>query len=224
MTHASGSVFNTSGGASWNGTRRRLPGTATSVAFHVSKNQSFFFRNSALIRPMACRNAIASSMASFVSVIPPRPSIIADVTSFDAMIVYSGEVDACIMNDSLKRAWGIAPLPSRMCRIRRLRQRSEQLVRRMRRKYGRTGVIFRIAAHGVAIAIDRVEARIAVPRLVPMHPVDGAVEQLFDGNRVVAQAVVRRVRHDAVHRRAGRCRSCTSGFDAIAFAIDAFLN
>ena len=65
---------------------------------------------------MVCRKATASWIDSLVSVGPPGPSIIAAVMSFDTMIGYSGEVDACIMNDSLKRACGIALRPSRMCR------------------------------------------------------------------------------------------------------------
>ncbi len=109
-------MASTSGGASWNGTRLRLPGTVTSLAFQVLKNQSFCLAKCAWMRPIVCRNATASSIDSLVSVGPPRPSIIADVMSFDAMIVYSGDVDACIMNDSLKRACGIALRPSRMCR------------------------------------------------------------------------------------------------------------
>jgi hypothetical protein len=40
---------------------------------------------------------------SVVSVTPPTPSIMAAATSFEAMIAYWGEVDACIINDSLNR-------------------------------------------------------------------------------------------------------------------------
>ena len=55
-------------------------------------------------------------MDSLVSVGPPGPSIIAAVMSLETMIGYSGEVDACSMYDSLKRACGIGLRPSRMCR------------------------------------------------------------------------------------------------------------
>ena len=44
---------------------------------------------------------------------PPTPLIIAAETSFEAMIVYSGEVEPCIMYDSLKRACGTGLRPSR---------------------------------------------------------------------------------------------------------------
>jgi hypothetical protein len=87
MTHAPGSVASISGGASWKGTRLRLPFTATSGAFQVLKNQSFCLPKCAWMRPIVCRKATASWIDSFVSVSPPRPSIIAEVTSFDAMIV-----------------------------------------------------------------------------------------------------------------------------------------
>ena len=65
---------------------------------------------------MVWRNATASSIDSSVSAGPPGPSIIAAVMSFETMIGYSGDVDACIMNDSLKRECGIGLRPSRMCR------------------------------------------------------------------------------------------------------------
>ena len=85
-------------------------------AFQVLKNHSPFSANCRCTRPIVWRNATASSIDSFVSVEPPGPSIIAAVMSFETMIGYSGEVDACIMNDSLKRECGIALRPSRMCR------------------------------------------------------------------------------------------------------------
>ena len=65
---------------------------------------------------MVCRNATASWIVSSVSAGPPGPSIMAAVMSFETMMGYSGEVDACIMNDSLKRECGMAPRPSRICR------------------------------------------------------------------------------------------------------------
>ena len=60
-----------------------------------------------------------------------------------------------------------------------------------------------------------------------MHAVDGAVELFFDRNRVVAEPVVGRVRDDAVYGRAVDAvvvYERTSGFEAIAFLIDAFVN
>ena len=65
---------------------------------------------------MVCRKATASWIDSSVSVRPPGPSIMAAVMSFETMIAYSGEVDACIMNDSLNRECGMGLRPSRICR------------------------------------------------------------------------------------------------------------
>ena len=79
-----------------------------------------------------------------------------------------------------------------------LRQRGQQLVRRVRREDRRTLVILRIAVHRVAVAIERVEARVRVPRLVEVDAIDARVEQLLDAARVVAQAVVGRVGDDRV--------------------------
>ena len=88
----------------------------TVSAFQVLKNHSPFFSNCRCTRPMVWRNATASSIDSFVIVRPPGPSIMAAVMSFETMIEYSGDVDACIMKDSLNRECGMAPRPSRMCR------------------------------------------------------------------------------------------------------------
>ena len=55
-------------------------------------------------------------------------------------------------------------------------------------------------SHRVAVAVERVEARVRVPGLVEMDPVDARIEQLLDAPRVVAQTVVRRVRDDRVDR------------------------
>ena len=73
-----------------------------------------------------------------------------------------------------------------------LRQRGQQLVRRMRREHRRAvlRVRRRVAAHGVAVAIHRVEARVAVPRFVEMDPVDALAEARLRVGRVVAHAVV----------------------------------
>jgi hypothetical protein len=88
----------------------------TLSAFQVRKNHSRWSANSRCTRPTVWRKATASWIDSFVSVAPPGPSIIAEVMSFETMIGYSGEVDACIMYDSLNRACGMALRPSRMCR------------------------------------------------------------------------------------------------------------
>ena len=45
-----------------------------------------------------------------------RAEIAAAVMSFDTMIGYCGDVEACNMNDSLNRECGMALRPSRMCR------------------------------------------------------------------------------------------------------------
>ena len=149
---------------------------------------------------MVCRNATASSMDSLVSVPPPGPSIIAAVMSFETMIGYSGEVDACIMNDSLKRECGIGAAAVADVQERRLRERRQQLVRGVRRENGRALVVLRVAMHRMAVAIERVEARVRVPGLVEMDAVDAGIEQLLDAPRVVAQPVVRGVRDDRVDR------------------------
>ena len=147
---------------------------------------------------MVWRNATASSIDSLVSVRPPGPSIIAAVTSFETMIGYSGEVDACIMNDSLNRECGIGAAAVADVQERRLRQRGQQLVRRMRGEDRRALVILRIAVHRMPIAIERIEPRVRVPGFVEMDAVDARVEQLLHALRVVAQAVVRGVRDDRV--------------------------
>ena len=82
---------------------------------------------------MARRKLSASSIVSCTSARPAGCSIIAAATSQEAMMPYCGEVDVCIMNASLKRVMS-------SCRVlavldvdhRRLRQRGQQLVRRLR--------------------------------------------------------------------------------------------
>ena len=128
---------------------------------------------------MVWRNATASWIDSSVSARPPGPSIIAAVTSFETMIGYSGDVDACIMNDSLKRECGIGAAAVADVQERRLRQRGQQLVRGVRREDRRALVVLRIAVHRVPVAIDRIEARVRVPRFVEMDAVDARVEQLL---------------------------------------------
>ena len=87
-----------------------------------------------------------------------------------------------------------------------LRQRGEQLVRRVRREDRRALVVLRVAPHAEPVAVDRVEPRVAVPGLVPVDAVDRRVEQLLDGARVVAEPVVGRVRDHAVDRTPVRLR------------------
>ena len=60
--------------------------SSTLSGFQVLKNHSPFAAKSRLTRPIACRNATASSMDSLVSATPPGPSIIAAVMSFETMM------------------------------------------------------------------------------------------------------------------------------------------
>ena len=61
-------------------------------------------------------------------------------------------------------------------------------------------VVLRIAVHRVAVAVERIEARVGVPGLVEVDPVDARVEQLLDAPRVVAEPVVGGVGDDRVDR------------------------
>jgi hypothetical protein len=61
-------------------------------------------------------------------------------------------------------------------------------------------VVRRIAAHRVATAVQRIEARVGVPRLVEMNAIDAGAEQLLHATGVVAQAVVGRVGDHRVDR------------------------
>src|SRR4026208_282997 len=80
-----------------------------------------------------------------------------------------------------------------------LRQGGEQLVRRVRREDRRTFVILRFAVHCVSFAIERIEARVGIPRFVEVDGIDARVEQLLDAAGVIAQAVIGRVRDDRVY-------------------------
>ncbi|MCY1365605.1 hypothetical protein D9M69_524590 [compost metagenome] len=51
----------------------------------------------------ARRKLSASSKVSWISERPAGPSIIAEATSSEAMMLYCGEVEMCIMKASLKR-------------------------------------------------------------------------------------------------------------------------
>ena len=61
-------------------------------------------------------------------------------------------------------------------------------------------VLRRVAAHREVVFVHRVEARVAVPRLVHVDPVAGFREQRLHPRRVVAQAVVGAVGDHRVHR------------------------
>ena len=82
-----------------------------------------------------------------------------------------------------------------------LRQRGEQFVRRMRRKDRRAvlRVRRRIATHGVAVAIHRIETRVAVPRFIEMDSIDALCETRFRVSRVIAHAVIRAVGQHRIH-------------------------
>ena len=64
-------------------------------------------------RSIALRKSIASRMHSSVSAGPASAIIFAD-TSVEAMMLYCGEVDVYIMNDSLKSAGSTGIRPGRM--------------------------------------------------------------------------------------------------------------
>ena len=130
-----------------------------------------------------------------------RPSIIAAVMSFDTMIGIQRRrrrmhhvrlVEARMRN----RAAAVADVQQRG-----LRQRGQQLVRGVRGEDRRALVVLRVAVHGVAVPVDRIEARVGVPGLVEVDAVDGGIEQLLHASRVVAQPVVGGVGDDRVDRR-----------------------
>jgi hypothetical protein len=68
---------------------------------------------SATARASVLRKEIASSIASPVRSGPPFPRIMCAATSFEAVIAYCGEVEACIMNASLKRSRSTGRRPFR---------------------------------------------------------------------------------------------------------------
>src|SRR6187549_3202773 len=57
-----------------------------------------------------------------------------------------------------------------------------------------------IAAHGQAVAVQRIETRIAIPGLVQVDAIDALCEALFHLRRVVTHAVVGAVGEHAVDR------------------------
>ena len=111
---------------------------------------------------------------------------------------YCGEVDVCIMNASLKRAMsscfvlGVLNVDHR-----RLRQRGQQLVCRVRGEGDRVRRAGRMRRGDAMIAIvEFVEIRIGVPGLVEMQHFDRVAERLLDTVDVVAEAVIGRIGHD----------------------------
>ena len=78
-----------------------------------------------------------------------------------------------------------------------LRERGEQLVRRMRREQGRSVLVGgRIAEHGMPAAVERVEPRVGVPGLVEVQAIDGVAADLDHAFDVVDQPVVGRIGDD----------------------------
>ena len=105
--------------------------------------------------------------------------------------------------------------------VRGLRQRRQQLVRRMRRENRRAVLRMRrrVAAHREAIAVHRIEARVAVPRFVEMDAVDALREPRL-ARRPRRSTCRRRCSWSAPNRR----RACApaafaSGLSAMHFAI-----
>ena len=105
-----------------------------------------------------------------------------------------------------------------------LGERRQQLVRRMGGEDRRSLVVLGVAVHGVAIAIERVEAGVGVPRLVEVDPVDARVQQLLHPAGVVAEPVIGGVGDHGVHRRWYRCPWSTRGFALMAALIAAALS
>jgi hypothetical protein len=79
---------------------------------------------------IARRKSIASRMHSSVSPGPASAIIFAD-TSVEAMMLYCGEVEVCIMNASLNKAGSTGMRPQRTWIIDACERASEQLVRGM---------------------------------------------------------------------------------------------
>ena len=81
-------------------------------------------------------------------------------------------------------------------------------------------MVARVAVHRMAIAVDRVETRVAVPRFVEMQPVDARAEQLLDARDVVARpSYVEFVTIACFGWRSAN--PAVSGFDVIASRIAA---
>ncbi len=190
-------------GAALRGTARvcGCPGAATSVAFHVLKNQLVLL----LELGLNAAHRLAERDRFLDRLVGQRQPAAAvhhrrrDVVGRDDRVQRRGRgvhherlVEARVRD----RAAAVANV-----QIRGLRQRGEQLVRRVRREHGRAVVVLGIAAHAVAVAVDRIETRVAVPRFVASARDRPCLEQLLHRDRVVAEPVVGRVRDDAVDRR-----------------------
>ena len=81
----------------------------------------------------------------------------------------------------------------------------------------------RVAVHRVAVAVERIEARVGVPGLVEVNPIDARIEQLLDAPRVVAEPVVGGVGDDRIARLVASMPFVTSGFALIAALIASLL-
>ena len=86
-----------------------------------------------------------------------------------------------------------------------LRERSEQLMRGMRREYGGAilGMLGGIAAHRVAVLVHRIEPRVGVPRFVEVDAIHALRESFLRVAGVVAHPIVGAVRHHRVDRALG---------------------
>ena len=175
--------------------------SVTSVAFQVAKNQSPLCAYSRRMRPTVWRKLTASRIASVVSAAPLAPSIIAAEISFEAMIgikrrrrrMHHERLVEARMLDRIATVTNVNE--------RRLRKRSQQLVRRMRGEHCRPASVgCGVAEHRVTARVQRVETRVGVPRLVEVQAVDRITGDLDDSLDVVDESVVGRVRDDGVAR------------------------
>src|ERR1700712_3032798 len=83
-TQQLGSTLSLPGSTSWNGIA--VAPTCTDGGCQQEKNQSSLLSMSLCMREITCRNAMASSMDSLVRMCPLGASIIAELTSQEAMI------------------------------------------------------------------------------------------------------------------------------------------
>ena len=148
----------------------------------------------------------------------PASSIILEETSVEAMMLYCGDVEVCIMNASLKSAGSTGTRPERMWIIEAWRERREQLVRRVRRRDRRVVLRAATAVHAVAALVDRIEARVRVPGLVVVDTIDALREHPRGVLDVVAEPVVGGIREHRDHGLA-RSRPSRAGSRAIFWRI-----
>ena len=85
---------------------------------------------------------------------------------------------------------------------RRLRKSGQQLMGRLSGKDRRAAavIILRVAVHGKAFGIKRVEPRITIPGFVKMQPVAAFAEQFLNPADIVAQTVISRVGNNGMNR------------------------